>query len=78
MIRVVNFPFCNFYSLERYLRIRTQHFQVLAPTDLLSPDDTILLPGVGTFRQGMDYLSMTGLKQMIQAHASAGGRVVGI
>jgi glutamine amidotransferase len=78
MIRVVNFPFCNFYSLERYLRVRSHNFEVFSPSDQLTSDDTILLPGVGTFSQGMDYLSATGLSKMILAHVSAGGRVVGI
>lgn len=78
MIWVVNFPFCNFYSLERYLRVRSRDYQLLSATDQLSPDDTILLPGVGTFRQGMEYLKATGLASLILAHAQAQGRVIGI
>jgi glutamine amidotransferase len=78
MIRVVNLPFCNFYSLERYLRVRSHAYQILGESDFLSASDTILLPGVGTFSQGMDYLAITGLGPMIQEHACAGGRVVGI
>ena len=78
IIRVVNFPFCNFYSLERYLRISSHDYRELHGTDFPSPSDIIVLPGVGTFRQGMDYLLETGLAEMILKHVSKGGRVIGI
>lgn len=78
VIQVVNFPFCNFYSLERYLRVSSHAYQVLSGVESPSVSDIIVLPGVGTFRQGMDYLLETGLASMILKHASAGGRVVGI
>jgi len=78
MILVVNFPFCNFYSLERYLRVRGYSYQTLNSGDSVSACDTVILPGVGTFGQGMDYLHATGLFQLIHKHVAAGGRVLGI
>ena len=78
VIRVVNFPFCNFYSLERYLRLSAHAYRVLSCAESPSASDIILLPGVGTFRQGMDYLLETGLAPIILKHANAGGRVIGI
>ena len=78
VIRIANFPFCNFYSLERYLRISSHAYQVLSAEDRLSISDIIILPGVGTFQQGMEYLRAAGLTSMILEHANAGGRIVGI
>ena len=78
VIHVVNFPFCNFYSLERFLRVESHEYRVLSVSDSLSISDVIVLPGVGTFRQGMDYLQETGLASILLKHASAGGRVIGI
>lgn len=78
MIRVVNFPFCNFFSLERYLRIRSLPYQILSSSDQLSIKDIIILPGVGTFGQGMDYLASMSLVKVIRDHANLGGQVVGI
>lgn len=77
-IQVVNFPFCNFYSLERYLRVSMHEYRVLSVAEPPSICDIIILPGVGTFQQGMDYLLQTDLASMIVKHARAGGRVVGI
>lgn len=78
MIRVVNFPFCNFYSLERFLRIRALPYEVIGRADELSPTDIILIPGVGTFGQGMAYLRSRSMDRLIRGHASSGGKVVGI
>ena len=78
VIQVINFPFCNFYSLERYLRVSSHEYHVLTGAESPSISDIIMLPGVGTFQQGMDYLLATGLAPMILKHASAGGRVIGI
>lgn len=78
LIQVVNFPFCNFYSVERYLRVSSHAYRELSGTNCPSPSDIIVLPGVGTFQQGMDYLLETGLAAMVLKHASNGGRVIGI
>jgi glutamine amidotransferase len=78
MIKVVNFPFCNYFGLERYFRIRTLPCQDLENSDRLNPADTIVLPGVGTFRQGMEFLVSMHLSKLIQDHAEKDGKVVGI
>jgi glutamine amidotransferase len=78
VVQVVNFPFCNFYSLERYLRVSSHPYQELSGAESPSSSDIIMLPGVGTFQQGMDYLQETGLASIILNHVSAGGRLIGI
>jgi len=78
VVQVVNFPFCNFYSLERFLRVSSHTYRIASAASPPHPCDTIMLPGVGTFREGMDYLRETGLASMIIKHANAGGQVIGI
>lgn len=78
VIHIVNFPFCNFYSLERYLRVSSHAYQLLSAEDTVSISDVIILPGVGTFEQGMEYLRASALTSTILKHANAGGRVIGI
>ena len=78
MIWIVNFPFCNFFSLERYLRVRSHQYRTLSAADLPDPKDTLFLPGVGTFSQGMNYLRKTRLDESIVRHGLADGRIVGI
>ena len=78
MIWVVNFPFCNFFSLERYLRVTSRSFSILRDGDTPSNKDIIILPGVGTFGQGMDFLKLSCLESLLVNHVSLGGKVVGI
>ena len=78
MIYIVNFPFCNFFSLERYLRFRYKPYQILALEDQLSSTDHVILPGVGTYEQAMSYLSDQHLVPALQAHVDRGGRLLGI
>lgn len=78
MIKVVNFPFCNYFSLERYFRVRTLPYQALVSSDQLNPADTIVLPGVGTFRQGMDFLVSMQLAKLLRDHVERDGKLVGI
>lgn len=78
MIYVVNFPFCNFFSLERYLRVRNKPYRVLAPGDQLSTSDHVILPGVGTYEQAMVYLRAQQLAPVLQSHVDLGGSLLGI
>lgn len=78
MIYIVNFPFCNFFSLERYLRVRVIPYEILSSSSVPVPDDFVVLPGVGTFLQGMAYLDKSSLKQVIKQHINDGGNLLGI
>ena len=78
MIYVINFPFCNFFSLERYLRVRGKAYQILTLEDHLSSADHVILPGVGTFEQAMSYLSDKQLAPLLWAHVDRGGGLLGI
>ena len=78
MIYVVNFPFCNFFSLERYLRVRGHAYQTLSLGVQLSSADHVILPGVGTFEQAMSYLNDQQLAPLLRSHVDRGGALLGI
>lgn len=78
MIKIVNFPFCNFHSLERYIRLRKKKYEVLDVNNNLEIEDILLIPGVGTFSEGMRYLKSSGVDDLIRNHAHKGGKIVGI
>ena len=78
MIHIVNFPFCNYSAVARLLNRSGFAYQDLdAPTNI-NADDAIILPGVGSFEQGMGFLNKNGLTSLIQSHAKLGGKIIGI
>tara|TARA_B100001989_G_C24547565_1_gene471988 strand:- start:173 stop:799 length:627 start_codon:yes stop_codon:yes gene_type:complete len=77
-IKVVNFPFCNFFSLERYLRISKKKFSILDEYNTLCDEDIAVIPGVGTFGEGMSFLRKYGLDKQLLSHALKGGKIIGI
>ena len=53
-------------------------FSDLISGDSLSLGDTIILPGVGSFLQGMSYLYDHSLNDIVFNHAQSGGKVIAI
>ena len=78
MIYVVNFPFCNFYSLRRYLRVNNLGFKELTKSVIPLVDDVIILPGVGTFEQGINFVHQEEIFSLIYNHGFNNGFVLGI
>lgn len=78
MIKVVNFPFCNYSAVARLLKKTGCSFSDLQENELLQSDDTLILPGVGSFLQGMTYLQEKSFTELIQSHAWSGGKIVAI
>jgi glutamine amidotransferase len=58
--------------------MRSIAYDVMGPSDPLATSDVLILPGVGTFGQGMDYLIASGLQFNLIEHAKAGGKIIGI
>lgn len=77
-VKLVPFPFCNFQSVSRYLQAKSHEYSALDDAAEIKPTDIILLPGVGTFGEGMKYLSEKGLVQSLREHAENGGNIIGI
>jgi glutamine amidotransferase len=54
-----------------------EYCSLVDPLDI-KISDAIVLPGVGTFGEGMKYLSQQGLIQPLRNHAEKGGKIIGI
>jgi len=78
MIKVINFPFCNYSAVARMLNSFDFSFSDLVSGDSLSRSDTIILPGVGSFLQGMSYLYDYSLNDIVLTHAQSGGKIIAI
>jgi glutamine amidotransferase len=78
MLKIVEFPFCNLKSVKRFLEISDISYDTLSPNSLLPDKDIILIPGVGTFDEGMTYLRNNDLVDAIKLHVSSGGKLIGI
>jgi len=76
MIKVIPFPFCNMGAVQRFLTKSGYSFEL--SFDNLNASDIVILPGVGSFEQGMTFLKKSSLYSAIQEHAYRGGPVLGI
>ena len=79
MIYVVPFDFCNLASICRYFEFNNKEYKYLYKDEKLDiGNDVIVIPGVGSFRDGMGFLANARLVDKIRNYASAGGRVIGV
>ena len=78
MIKVINFPFCNFHSLIRYFNVRKHPFEIYDNSIPLKKNDILIIPGVGTFGLGMEYIESKKLRDPIIEHSLLGGKIIGI
>ena len=77
-IKIVKFPFCNYFSLVRYLKVRSFEHSLISASESLSNDSIIILPGVGSFASAMQYLRESNLLDLITDHVQGGGIIMGI
>ncbi len=79
MIFIVPFDFCNLASICRYFESKNKEYAFLYnDTNLNVSDDVIIIPGVGSFCEGMNSLFLLKLDCKIRNYVSSGGRLVGI
>lgn len=78
MIGIVDYGMGNLHSVTKGLeRIGCQSFVSDDPAKLMKAD-RIILPGVGSFRDGMVELRVRGLDEFLQEWARGGGMLLGI
>ena len=71
MIKIINFPFCNYSSVARMLKKFNYSFSNFQSDCHLLPEDVLILPGVGCFSEGMAYLKPESLVEEIKNHANS-------
>ena len=78
MIGIVDYGMGNLFSVSKALeRLEAPYFISENPEELQEAD-ALLLPGVGSFRDGMELLNTSGLAKMISEFAGTGKPVLGI
>lgn len=79
MIYIVPFDFCNLASICRYFEFNNKEYKFLDKDVYLDPrNDVVVIPGVGSFREGMSFLANARLVDIIRNHASTAGCIIGI
>lgn len=75
---VVPFSFCNLGSIKRMLSSIKVDYLELTSESCPEPSDIIILPGVGTFEQGMTFLENQKLTKILANHFDSDGYIIGI
>ena len=77
-VYIINYGMGNLRSVENALKKLNCNCKIINDPNELDDSDKIILPGVGSFKQGMAYLVNQGLVELIRCHANSGGKVIGI
>lgn len=78
MIGVVDYGAGNLRSISMALNELGYESRLVSNPMSLGDVETLLIPGVGSFPKAMASLKNLGLDELIELHAHAGGKVVGI
>lgn len=78
MIGIIDYGMGNLFSVSKALeRLGAEYFISEDKNELLQAD-SLILPGVGSFKDGMERLNEIGLTDMIKEYAATGKPLLGI
>ncbi len=77
-VSVVNLGICNLGSLIEAFRRIGVSCEIVEDANAVARSTTLVLPGVGSFGDGMAAIRRLGLAESIQRHAQAGKKLLGI
>ena len=77
-ISVVNLGICNLGSLIEAFRRIGVSCEIVEDANAVAQSRALVLPGVGSFGDGMAAIHRLGLAESIQRHAQAGKKLLGI
>ncbi|PLR78149.1 imidazole glycerol phosphate synthase subunit HisH [Bacillus sp. V3-13] len=78
MIGIIDYGMGNLFSVSKALERLGVPFFISENVEELEAADTLILPGVGSFRDAMERLKQTGLADMIIRFARTGKPLLGI
>jgi len=78
MLTVVDYGLGNMYSVYSALEKLSIAYRVDTDGELVSSGQTVLLPGVGAFGDGMRNLRASGQAEALSQHHKEGGQTVGL
>ena len=77
-VKIVNFPFCNVSSIVRFFESSCIQYELFSEEFSIDLSDCVILPGVGTFMQGIAFLDQINMINPLRSHFSNGGKIIGI
>lgn len=77
-IAIVDYGVSNLWSVLKATRIFASNVFITEEKDAVASADAILLPGIGTFKAGMEGLRVRGLVKVVQEAARRGVPILGI
>lgn len=77
-VKIINFPFCNVSSIVRFFDSESIEYGLFSEQFPIDLSDCIILPGVGTFVQGINFLDQINMIDSLRLHAANGGKIIGI
>jgi len=77
-LAVLDYGLGNMYSVYRALDKLGVSFRICTEGTEISPNETVMLPGVGSFGEGMRNLRASGQADALTAHHREGGRIIGV
>ncbi|WP_115024782.1 imidazole glycerol phosphate synthase subunit HisH [Synechococcus sp. UW69] len=78
MIYIVPFNFCNLQSIYAYMHKSNHDYLPFTSDVSLQDEDVIIIPGVGTFAEGMKFLQQQEFTKKIVNHFLRGNKIIGI
>lgn len=78
MIGIIDYGMGNLFSVSKALdRLKVEYF-TSEKKEELSKADSLILPGVGSFKDAMERLNATGLAEMVKQFVQSGKPLLGI
>lgn len=77
-LTIINIGISNLGSLLEALRRIGVHFEVVEDSDAIAGAESVILPGVGAFRDGMSALERLAMVEPLRNYASSGRPLFGI
>lgn len=78
MVTIVDYELGNLGSLCKALETAGIDYKISGKKEDLEKSDTIILPGVGAFRDAIEFIENKDLKETIRDHVAKGKFIVGI
>lgn len=78
MIGIIDYGMGNLFSVSKALERLGAEYFISDDKEKLKAADSLILPGVGSFKDAMDRLNETGLTDMIREYTATGKPLLGI
>ena len=77
-LTIVDYGMGNIWSVESALRFLDVKIIISADPEVVSKSECIILPGVGSFKEAMNTLSISNLDEALIAARNKGSKILGI